>query len=117
MNDKIVNLTQPDEQGIVEVVVNVVHGSDIKAVERTLLDIAKEHPDVLKEAGKEPAVRLTNFAESALEFKLFVWVDNFMKKWRVAHELRKEINRRFEDENIEIAVPQRRVIIKERTEG
>lgn len=117
VNDKIVNLTQPDEQGIVEVVVNIVHGSDIKAVERILLDIAKEHPDVLKEPGKEPAVRLTNFAESALEFKLYVWVDNFMKKWRVAHELRKEINRRFEDERIEIAVPQRQVIIKERVEG
>lgn len=116
VNDKIVNLTEPDEQGIVEVVVNVVHGSDIKDVERTLLDIAKEHPDVLSEPGKEPAVRLSNFAESALEFKLFVWVDNFMKKWRVAHELRKEINKRFADENIEIAVPQRQVIIKERRE-
>jgi len=114
VNDKIVNLTEPDMQGVAEIVVNVAPDADIGKVERTLIDIARSHREVIKDAGKEPAVRLSSFAESSLEFKLFVWVGDFMTKWRVAHELRKEISRRFADEGIEIAVPRRTVYVKEK---
>jgi len=63
--------------------------------------------------GKDPVVRFSNFADSALEFKLIVWVDNFMNQWRVAHELRKELSKRFAKEGIEIPFPQRTIYIKE----
>ncbi len=116
VNDKIVNMNEPDERGVVEVAVNVVHGTDIGKVEEVLTEVASGNRDVLEEEGREPAVRLSNFGESALEFKLFVWVSNFMKKYRVAHELRKEITRRFAEEGIEIAVPQRKVFLHERKE-
>jgi small-conductance mechanosensitive channel len=39
-----------------------------------------------------------------------------MMKPRIAHELRKEINRRFAEEGIEIAVPQRKIYLQERKE-
>jgi len=116
VNDKIVNMSEPDERGVVEVGVNVVHGTDIGKVEEVLTEVATSNPDVLEEEGREPAVRLSNFGESALEFKLFVWVSNFMMKPRIAHELRKEINRRFAEEGIEIAVPQRKIYLQERKE-
>jgi small-conductance mechanosensitive channel len=116
VNDKIVNMNEPDERGVVEVALNVVHGSDIGKVEQVLTEVATDNPEVLEEEGREPAVRLSNFGESALEFKLFVWVPNFMMKYRVAHELRKEINKRFAEEGIEIAVPQRKVYLQESKE-
>lgn len=116
VNDKIVNMNEPDEKGVVEVAVKVVHGTDIAKVEEILTKIATDDPEVLEEKGREPAVRLSSFGESALEFKLYVWVKDFMMKWRVAHELRKEINRRFSEEGIEIAVPQQKVILQERKE-
>jgi MscS family membrane protein len=116
VNDKITNMNEPDERGVVEVAVNVVHGTDIGKVEEVLTEVATSNPEVLEEEGREPAVRLSNFGEFALEFKLFVWVSNFMMKWRVAHELRKEINRRFAEEGIEIAVPQRKVYLQDRKE-
>lgn len=116
VNDKIVNMNEPDERGVAEVSVNVVHGTDIDKVEEILTEAASSNKDVLEEEGREPAVRLSNFGESALEFKLFVWVPNFMMKARVAHELRKEINRRFAEEGIEIAVPQRKIYLQERKE-
>jgi len=37
-----------------------------------------------------------------------------MNKWRVEHDLRKEIDRRFSEAGVEIAVPQRTVVIKEK---
>lgn len=113
VNDKIVNLSEPDQQSVAEVVVSVAPGSDIEKVEYVLLGVAKRHKEVLQELGKDPAVRFSNFGESALEFKLSIWVPDFMTKVRVAHELRKEINRRFAEENIELAVPRRSVQIKE----
>ncbi len=113
VNDKVTNLSEPDEQGIIELVVNVAQGSDVPKVEKIMSEIANANPEIIKEEGKEPAVRLSNFGESSLEFKLFAWVGNFMVKWRVAHELRKEISRRFAEEGVEIAVPGRKVIIKE----
>ena len=113
VNDKIVNLTEPDMQGIAEIVVNVAPGSDVDMVERILADVAKKHKDVLQDVGKEPTVRFSNFGESALEFKIIVRVADFMSKYRVAHELRKEINNRFAQEHIELAVPKRSIMIKE----
>lgn len=113
VNDKITNLTEPDEQGVIEISVNVVHGSDVEEVEAILTEISMAHPEVLKEKDREPSVRLSGFGESALEFKLFAWVGNFMDKWRVAHELRKEIDRRFAQAGVHIAVPERTVRIKE----
>ena len=69
----------------------------------------------LKEAGKLPVVRLSEFAESSLNFKLFVWVEDFMSKHRVAHELRKEIYDRFLKEGIQMA-PLRTVMIKDQAD-
>ncbi len=115
VNDKVTNMSEPDEQGVADISVNVAIGSDVTRVEKILLDIANGQKEVLKEAGKEPAVRFSDFGESSLNFKLWIWVDDFMSRARVAHQIRKEISERFEKEHIEIAVPQRAVLIKERT--
>lgn len=113
VNDKITNMEEPNEQGKATVTVGVAYGSDASKVEQVLLDVARAHPNVIKELGKDPVVRFSNFADSALEFKLIVWVDNFMNQWRVAHELRKELSKRFAKEGIEIPFPQRTIYIKE----
>jgi MscS family membrane protein len=115
VNDKVTNLSEPDAQGVAEVAVSVAIGSDVKKVERILIEVATAHKEVLKDAGKEPVVRFSEFAESSLRFKLYVWVEDFMSKLRVAHELRKEIYDRFSKEHIELSVPQRAVLIKERS--
>jgi len=48
-----------------------------------------------------------------MEFKLFIWVDDFMNQWRVAHDIRKEISKQFAEEGIQIPFPQRTLFIKE----
>lgn len=115
VNDKVTNLSEPDAQGVAEVAVSVAIGSDVNKVERILMDAATAHEEVLKDAGREPVVRFSEFAESSLSFKLYVWVGDFLSKLRVAHELRKEIYDRFSKEHIELSVPQRAVLIKEQS--
>lgn len=113
VNDKIINLDLPDEQGKSRVEVGVAYGSDIEKVEKILVDVAMAHPNVIKETGKAPVVRFQKFGDSSLDFALIVWVDNFMNKWRVAHEMRKQVHQRFAEEGIEIPFPQRTVWVKE----
>jgi small-conductance mechanosensitive channel len=112
-NDKVVNMNEPDGQGMVTVAVGVAYGSDIEKVERTLIELASRHPNVLKDTGKGPSVRFLKFGESTLEFGLYFWVDNFMNQWQVAHELRKQLYEKFAEEGIEIPFPQRTIYIKE----
>lgn len=112
VNDKIVNLTEPDKQGVAEIVVKVPHGTDTQKVEKLLTDIAKSNKDVLQTVGKEPLVRLSDISESGQEFKLFVWVGDFMDKWRVAHELRKEVTAKFAKQGIDLELVPRTLYLK-----
>jgi MscS family membrane protein len=113
VNDKLVNLTEPTNETIHEVVVGVAYGTDVNKVEKLMMDIAMNNKDVLREAGKEPVVRFNSFGESSLEFKLYFWVSDFTAKYRVAHELRKDIDKKFSAAGIEIPFPQRTIYIKE----
>jgi MscS family membrane protein len=113
VNDKLVNLTEPTVETIHEIAVSAVYGTDVGKVEKIMMDLATKHKEVLKDPGKEPSVRFNAFGDSGMEFKLYFWVGDFMVKYRVAHELRKEIEKRFSEEKIEIAYPHRTVFIKE----
>jgi len=113
VNDKLVNLNEPSRRAISDVSLTVPYGADIEKVEKMLIDVARKHKEVVKGSDMDPSVRLSNFGEMALEFKLFFTVDDFMTKWRVAHELRKEISRRFSEERIEMGVPQRIIQVRE----
>jgi small-conductance mechanosensitive channel len=115
VNDKIVNLNEPDGKGVGEITLSVVPTADVSSVEKILLEVASRNDEVLKDEGVAPSVRLAGFSESGLDFKLFFWVSEFMSKWRVAHELRKEIVARFAKSGIEMAVPQRTVYVKYRS--
>ncbi len=60
-------------------------------------------------------MKSTMWTTCAILLMLFFWVEDFMTKWRAAHELRKNINKKFSEEEIEIGVPQRVIQIHEST--
>lgn len=113
INEKIVNLTKPDIRATANVVVGVAYGSDVPKVERILVEAARNCKNVLTDEDKVPVARFTNFGDSALEFKVFFWVDDFMNQWKAAHEIREEVNKRFAEEGIDIPYPHRTIYIKE----
>lgn len=113
VNDKIVNLNKPDKEGKWSVTVGVAYGSDVDEVQRIMLEAAMKHPNILKGGDKDPVVRFNNFGDSALEFKIFFWVDDFMNQWKAAHDLRVEYSKRFPEAGIEIPFPARTLYIKE----
>jgi small-conductance mechanosensitive channel len=89
--------------------VGVAYGSDVDLVEKTLTEIASETPGVLK--YPRPDVIFVDHSDSALIFRLRIWVD-VEDYWAVASRIRFDIDRRFRELSIEIAFPQRDLHIR-----
>jgi potassium-dependent mechanosensitive channel len=86
------------------VLVGVAYGSDVEEVRRTLLEVADAHTQILKTPG--PQVLFTDFADSALLFKLRFWTTiDFALGTET--DIRFEIDRLFRERNIQIPFPQR----------
>ncbi|MGD2184689.1 MAG: mechanosensitive ion channel [Desulfobacterales bacterium] len=89
--------------------VGVAYGSDVDLVKKTLLEIALGTPGVLE--YPRPDVIFVDHADSALIFRLRIWVD-VDDYWTVASRIRFDIDRRFRELVIEIAFPQRDLHIR-----
>lgn len=112
----VVNFSMPEKPMVISIPLNVSYSSDIEKVERVLkeeLEKAKEEIEgIFKE--KEPVVRFNpGFGENALNFTVFIYVEEFEKQYLVQSEVRKRIFKRLKEEKIEIPFPQRVVHIKE----
>lgn len=101
LRGEIINLSYQDATLRLTLPVTVAPGSKIKKVRKLLLAIAKNHPDVLGKPA--PQVLLRAFGRLGLEFDLYVWIDNFMKKFQVQSELALAIDQQFQDNKIALA--------------
>ncbi len=111
VNKKVINYSRPDKHRSMSCEIGVAYGTDLNKVKELLLDVAMTHPDVIKQEGQMPYVRLAKFGESSVDFKLWYWVD-IKKMWRVASEVRQAVYERFDKEGIEIPFPQSVVTFK-----
>jgi small-conductance mechanosensitive channel len=91
--------------------VGVSYGSDPREVERILLEVAGREPMVSHQLP--PRVLFTEFADSALNFRLLVWIDARRYAERVVHSaLYFAIFEAFRKAGIEIPFPQRDIHIR-----
>jgi len=101
LRGEIVNLSYQDASMRLTIPVTVAPGTKIKKVRKILLGIAKAHEDVLKKPV--PEVMLRGIGRSGLDFDLYIWIDNFMKKFQVQSELAMAIDQQFQDNKILVA--------------
>jgi len=107
---RIINHSYPDTKVKIRKDYGVAYGSDVELVKRILVEICRAHPKVLDDP--EAAVYFTDFADSALIFKLVCWVSDYKDKFATTDEINTEINRRFNEEKIEIPFPQRDIHVR-----
>ncbi|MDF1666386.1 MAG: mechanosensitive ion channel, partial [Planctomycetota bacterium] len=88
----------------VEVPIGLAYGSDTRRAREILLEIARNHPDVLVEP--KAAAFFLGYGESALNFEMRVFVPNADCMLSTKHDILQIAGERFADENIEIAFPQ-----------
>jgi small-conductance mechanosensitive channel len=112
----ITNFNLPDKRTGVPIQVGVDYSCDPDRVESVLLDVARkaaaELPAILEDPA--PVVRFSpGFGDSALQFTLTCQVAEFAEQFRVQHELRKRILKRFREEGIDMPFPTRTVYLKQ----
>lgn len=114
ISNQVTNWSFKDRRLRRHIVVGVAYGSDVELVRNTLLEVAEETSSVLK--SPKPDVIFADFGDSALIFKLRVWVhlDNM---FIAETAIRFEIDRLFRERGITIAFPQRDIHIWQADEG
>lgn len=110
----IVNYAEPEEKLRFTIPVGVAYGSDPARVKKILLEIAADvtkNTDLLL-SEPAPSVFFTEFAESSLNFIMYVWG----RKYNLPDDIKDAINiriaARFASEGIDIPFPQMDVRIR-----
>ena len=107
------NLTRSFSRAVVEIGVSLREDPDrvIEVMRETGLAMWKE-PQWSTFITEEPNVLgIDSFSESAMNIRMIATTLP-LKQWEVARELRRRLKRRFDEEDIQIALPHRRLLIE-----
>jgi potassium efflux system protein len=84
--------------------VGVAYGSDTEHAREILLEVAKDHPNVLDDPA--PMATFEQFADSSLNIYLRAYLPDLDARLSTISQLHTEIHQRFAEAGIEIAFPQ-----------
>ncbi|MCX7120849.1 MAG: mechanosensitive ion channel [Gammaproteobacteria bacterium] len=113
ITQQVTNYMFRDRHSRISCQVGVAYGSDVVLVKKLLLEIARNHNDVIHDVPNEPYVLFSRFAESSLIFDLWCVIHDVNKKYVVVSDLNFSIDAAFRSHNINIAYPQCDIHIKE----
>ena len=105
VTENVINWSYTDPTVRFKIPVSVGYGSDVRLVEKLLLEVAKESPDVLEDPA--PGVRFLAFGSSGLNFELRAWSRSLVhRKGKFISGLNFAIHDKFRQHQIEIPYPQ-----------
>jgi small-conductance mechanosensitive channel len=103
---KVTNWSYGDPKVRIRLPVGVAYGTDPERLRQVLLEVASEHPKVLRDPAAE--VFFSGFGDSSLNFELGVWTAEMTAKpRRFRSELNYAIECKLRENHIEIPFPQR----------
>ena len=105
VSTQVTNWTLSNTNRRLQIVVGVSYGSDTGRVVALLLDAASQVPGVL--ADPPPTVSFEAFADSALQFRLYAWIDVPTQAVTIGHWLHMRIEAVLRENGISIPFPQR----------
>lgn len=102
--NKVINWSHQTKKNRFRIDVGVAYGSDVDLVIQILEESAFEHPDISDRELTE--ARLVNFGNSSLDFQVLFFSKNIFRINKVKSDIRRIINRKFNENNIVIPFPQ-----------
>jgi small-conductance mechanosensitive channel len=107
LQQNVVNLTLSDPYARFEITVGVAYGSPTRTAEETIFRAVVEQPEVRQDPP--PFVVFEDFADSALNFRAFFWIDldPAINGNIVRSEIRHRISEYLDQAEIRIPFPQR----------
>ena len=112
---RLLNWTLSDKVNRILVEVGLAYGSDTEQARELLLQVANDHPVVMK----DPAAIATfeGFGDNSLKLVLRAFLPSMDNRLQVIHELHTAIDQSFRKANLEIAFPQRDLHIRSMTDA
>ena len=104
VSDKVVNWTLSDKHRRLELDVGVEYGTPAQQVIDLLVKVAKSNQRVFSDP--EPRAFFVNFGDSALEFRLWAWVD-VNDGYSIRSELSVAVQEALKQAGISVPFPQR----------
>ena len=112
ISSNVINWSHGDSKVRFRVPVQVAYDSDIRLVEKLLLEVARDNENVLEDPP--PRVIFKEFGESALKFELRVWSSRLLHRRGVLiSQLNFAIFEKFKQEGIRIPYPQLDLHVKQ----
>jgi small-conductance mechanosensitive channel len=112
ISSNVINWSHGDSKVRFRLPVGVAYSSDVRRVEKLLLEVAKENENVLEDPPSR--VVFKEFGESALKFELRVWSSRLLHRRGVLiSQLNFAIFEKFKEHGIQIPYPQRDLHFKQ----
>lgn len=108
--NKVINWSHQKKKTRFKIGVGVAYGSDVDLVVKILEESVLEHPDF--DDTKMIEGRFINFGNSSLDFEVLFFSENVFRIEKVKSDIRKIINRKFNENKIVIPFPQMDVHFK-----
>ena len=111
---KLVNMNEPDEKLRIRIDVPVAYGTDVETLEKMFDEVAGGHPEIITDVPlNPPELFFDNFGESSMNFYFIFWIRDLEERFRVRHNVLKDIYYRLRNANIEIPRPHRIIMFKD----
>lgn len=107
---KVINWSHQSKKARFRIDVGVAYGSDVDKVIKILEESANEHPEVTDTSLIE--ARLMDFGNSSLDFSVLFYSKNIFRIHKVKSDIRRTINKKFNENGIAIPFPQMDVHMK-----
>ncbi|MBS1786262.1 MAG: mechanosensitive ion channel family protein [Acidobacteria bacterium] len=113
ITDNVTNWNYTGPRVRFHIPVGVAYGSDVRKVEKLLLEVASENPNALTDPA--PKVWFRGFGDSSLNFELLAWNSNLLhRKGQFISDLNFAVYQKLNEHGIEIPFPQRDLHIRSR---
>ena len=105
VQENVTNWSHHDTKTRIHTVVGVSYNADVDLARKTLLDVARNHPEVLNQPS--PRVQFRSFGDSTLDFHLLTWIADPKRQNDIMSDLNFAVIAAFRENDLEIAFPQR----------
>ncbi len=110
IGENVVNWSHVERKARFHVKVGVAYGSDTAKVKEILMQVAADHPRILK--TPTPIVRFLDFGSSSLDFEIIFWSRDLLRIEDIKSDVRFAIDTAFRERGVEIPFPQRDLWIR-----
>ena len=110
---RVNNLTYNNTRGRIEIRLTIAYGADVKKAQELMMQSAKENARCLRYPTIE--CHVINFTSNGIEMILYFWVSNVIDgRMAPKSEVMISILQKFKEYNVEIALPQMDLYVKNR---